>query len=41
MIPLGENVAAAGNATANLDNNTGALTRDEQELVNLAVGSGN
>ena len=39
-IPLRENVAAAGNATANLDNNTGALTSDEQELTNLAVASG-
>lgn len=39
-IPLQENVAFAGTATANLDNNTGALTSDEQQLTNLAIGSG-
>ncbi|MBH0116753.1 DUF11 domain-containing protein [Salinibacterium sp. NG253] len=39
-IPLRENVAAAGNATANLDNNTGDLTEDEQELINYAEATG-
>ncbi|MGV8858300.1 SdrD B-like domain-containing protein [Rhodoglobus sp.] len=39
-IPLRENVAFDGEATANLDNNTGALTYDEQQLTNYAVTSG-
>ncbi|MBG6055078.1 fimbrial isopeptide formation D2 family protein/uncharacterized repeat protein (TIGR01451 family) [Salinibacterium sp. CAN_S4] len=39
-IPLRENVQFDGVATANLDNNTGALTEDEQELINYAVASG-
>lgn len=39
-IPLRENVAFAGEATANLDNNTGDLTYDEQQLTNYAVTSG-
>lgn len=39
-IPLRENVAFAGVATANLDNNTGALTVDEQALTNLVVVNG-
>ncbi len=39
-IPLRENVQSSGLATANLDNNTGALTADEQQLVNYAVASG-
>lgn len=39
-IPLKSNVASAGIATANLDNNTGPLTSDEQSLTNLAVASG-
>jgi hypothetical protein len=36
-IPLHANVASAANATANLDNNTGALTSDEQPVVNWAT----
>ncbi|MBH0130351.1 SdrD B-like domain-containing protein [Salinibacterium sp. NK8237] len=39
-IPLRENVAFDGEATANLDNNTGDLTHDEQVLTNYAVTSG-
>ncbi|PJJ73638.1 putative repeat protein (TIGR01451 family)/fimbrial isopeptide formation D2 family protein [Diaminobutyricimonas aerilata] len=39
-IPLQANVQSAGPATANLDNNTGPLTADEQSLVNYAVASG-
>lgn len=39
-IPLRQNVASAGTATANLDNNTGALTTDEQSLTNRAVATG-
>ncbi|WP_219949891.1 SdrD B-like domain-containing protein [Salinibacterium sp. M195] len=39
-IPLRENVASAGVATANLDNNTGALTKDEQVLTNYAIARG-
>jgi fimbrial isopeptide formation D2 family protein/uncharacterized repeat protein (TIGR01451 family) len=40
-IPLRENVQAAlGDPTANLDNNTGALTADEQSLVNHAEATG-
>ncbi|MHC5797983.1 SdrD B-like domain-containing protein [Lacisediminihabitans sp. FW035] len=39
-IPLRANVAFAGTATANLDNNTGPLTTDEQQLTNLAVATG-
>ncbi|MBH0130352.1 SdrD B-like domain-containing protein [Salinibacterium sp. NK8237] len=39
-IPLRENVAASGEATANLDNNTGDLTTDEQELTNYAAATG-
>ena len=39
-IPLRSNVEFAETSTANLDNNTGALTSDEQPLTNLAVASG-
>ncbi|MEV8252778.1 SdrD B-like domain-containing protein [Rhodoglobus sp. NPDC076762] len=39
-IPLRENVAFDGEDTANLDNNTGALTEDEQELTNYAIARG-
>lgn len=39
-IPLFENELAAGDATTNLDNNTGALTFDEQELTNYAAATG-
>lgn len=39
-VPLRQNVAFAGTSTANLENNTGTLTADEQSLTNLAVGSG-
>jgi fimbrial isopeptide formation D2 family protein/uncharacterized repeat protein (TIGR01451 family) len=39
-VPLRQNVAAAGNATANLDNNTGALTTDEEPIVNYAAATG-
>ncbi|MBH0052924.1 isopeptide-forming domain-containing fimbrial protein [Salinibacterium sp. SWN139] len=39
-IPLRENVAFTGEATANLDNNTGDLTEDEQQLTNYAVAAG-
>lgn len=39
-VPLRENVLAPGDATANLDNNTGALTSDEQQLRNVASASG-
>ncbi|MBH0022899.1 SdrD B-like domain-containing protein [Salinibacterium sp. SWN248] len=39
-IPLRENVAFDGEATANLDNNTGDLTYDEQQLTNYAETSG-
>ncbi|MBH0082191.1 SdrD B-like domain-containing protein [Salinibacterium sp. SWN167] len=39
-IPLRENEASALNATANLDNNTGPLTEEEQQLKNYAVATG-
>ncbi len=40
-IPLRQNVQATlTDPTANLDNNTGAVTSDEQSLVNLAVAQG-
>ncbi|MBH0116752.1 isopeptide-forming domain-containing fimbrial protein [Salinibacterium sp. NG253] len=39
-IPLRENVDIDGEATANLDNNTGDLTEDEQALTNYAVATG-
>ena len=39
-IPLRENVDIDGEATANLDNNTGDLTEDEQSLTNYAVATG-
>lgn len=39
-IPLRQNVAFSGTATANLDNNTGALTSDEESLTNLATATG-
>lgn len=40
-VPLRENVQASlANTTANLDNNTGPLTTDEQELNNYAFLSG-
>ncbi len=39
-IPLQENVAFAGNSTANLDNNTGNLTTDEEALTNYVAATG-
>ena len=39
-IPLRQNVAFAGTTTANLDNNTGSLTVDEQVLTNYVAASG-
>ncbi|WP_168187214.1 SdrD B-like domain-containing protein [Salinibacterium sp. UTAS2018] len=39
-IPLRENVAFDGEATANLDNNMGDVTYDEQPLTNYAVTDG-
>lgn len=39
-IPLHENVAFTGDPTANLDNNTGALTADEQQLTNHVAATG-
>ncbi len=39
-IPLRENVLFGGDPTANLDNNTGDLTADEQQLVNHVAATG-